>query len=238
MDKLTQLKNKLKSLEDLEKAKTLSRFFKTGKGEYGEGDRFLGITVPAQRKLAKEFVSLELSEIEQLLASQIHEHRLTALLILTYQFPKANAIEQAEIVRFYLAHTQWINNWDLVDVSCRPIVGVYLLERDRSILYEFAHSQNLWQQRIAIITTGEFIKYGQFTDTIAIAEILLHHSHDLIHKAVGWMLREVGKKERPVLEAFLNRYASQMPRTMLRYAIEHFNDAERKSYLHLRNGTN
>ncbi|CAN1210923.1 DNA alkylation repair protein [Tumidithrix helvetica PCC 7403] len=231
MDKLAQLKSRLNSREDTEKAKTLSRFFKTGKGEYGEGDRFLGIAVPIQRKLAKEFVELELSEVEQLLESPIHEYRLTALLILTYQFPKVQAIAQAEIVRFYLSHTQWINNWDLVDTSCRPILGVYLLERDRSILYEFAHSQNLWQQRIAMITTGEFIKHRQFADTIAIAEILLGHSHDLIHKAVGWMLREVGKKESPVLEEFLDRYASQMPRTTLRYAIEHFDEEKRKSYL-------
>jgi 3-methyladenine DNA glycosylase AlkD len=150
---------------------------------------------------------------------------------LTYQFPKADVAKQAEIVDFYLQHTQWINNWDLVDVTCRPILGAYLLERDRRILYKLAHSKNLWEQRIAIITTMEFIKHCQFEDTLQVATILLQHRHDLIHKAVGWALREIGKKDKHVLMSFLDRHCTHMPRTMLRYAIEHFNESQRQEYL-------
>lgn len=235
MSKLDDLKRKLKAIGSPEKAKELSRFFKTGKGEYGEGDEFLGITVPEQRKLAKAHVDLSLLNIENLLQSKIHEERLTALLILTYQFPKASVAVQLEIATFYLQHTEWINNWDLVDVTCRPILGVYLLERDRNILYDLARSESLWEQRIAVITTMEFIKHGQFEDTLQMAVILLNHPHDLIHKAVGWALREVGKKDRPTLETFLDRYCTQMPRTMLRYAIEHFDEPKRKAYLGRKN---
>ncbi|WP_019502719.1 DNA alkylation repair protein [Pseudanabaena sp. PCC 6802] len=231
MSRLDDLKQKLKALSNSEKAKALSRFFKTDKGEYGEGDEFLGIAVPEQRKLAKAYVDLNLLDIENLLQSKIHEERLTALLILTYQFPKASVAEQSEIATFYLQHTEWINNWDLVDVTCRPILGAYLLERDRSVLYDLARSESLWEQRIAIITTMEFIKHDQFEDTWQIAVILLNHPHDLIHKAVGWALREVGKKDRQTLETFLDRYCTQMPRTMLRYAIEHFEEPKRKAYL-------
>jgi 3-methyladenine DNA glycosylase AlkD len=161
----------------------------------------------------------------------MHEHRLTALLILTYQFPKAPVVKQSEIVTFYLQQTKWINNWDLVDVTCRPILGAYLLERDRDILYDLGRSESLWEQRIAIVTTMEFVKHGQFEDTLQMTVILLNNSHDLIHKAVGWALREVGKKDRQTLEAFLDRYGIQMPRTMLRYAIEHFDEPKRKAYL-------
>jgi 3-methyladenine DNA glycosylase AlkD len=153
------------------------------------------------------------------------------LLILTYQFPKADANKREEIFTFYLNHTKWINNWDLVDVTCRQILGVYLLDRDRSILYKLAQSPNLWEQRIAIISTLEFIKHEQFEETLKIAKILLTHSHDLIHKAVGWMLREIGKQDRQILKEFLNFHCQQMPRTMLRYAIEHFDRSTRKAYL-------
>ena len=153
------------------------------------------------------------------------------MLILTYQFPKAAPVRQEEIVAFYLNHTKWINNWDLADVTCRQILGVYLLHRDRSILYQLARSPSLWEQRIAIISTLEFIKHEQFEDTLKIAIALLEHRHDLIHKAVGWMLREVGKEDRQVLVEFLDIYHQQMPRTMLRYAIEHFEETTRKGYL-------
>jgi len=225
------LKSELDALASPTKAAELSRFFKTGKGEYGEGDRFLGIAVPDQRKLAKKFVSMNFDDIEMLLKTNIHEYRLTALLILTYQFPKSDAHKREEIFTFYLNHTQWINNWDLVDVTCRQILGVYLLDQERSILYKLARSLNLWEQRIAIISTLEFIKHEQFEDTLKIAEILLNHPHDLIHKAVGWMLREVGKQDRQILKKFLNKHCQQMPRTMLRYAIEHFDQPTRKAYL-------
>ena len=228
----TDLQNELDALASPTKAIALARFFKTSKGEYGEGDRFLGITVPEQRKLAKKFVSLSFDYLEELLQTDIHEYRLTALLILTYQFPKADLAQRAEIVTFYLHHTRWINNWDLVDVSCRQILGVYLLDQDRSILYQLARSPNLWEQRITIVSTLEFIKHEQFTDTLQIAIILLNHRHDLIHKAVGWMLREVGKQDRQVLVEFLDRHYQQMPRTMLRYAIEHFDEPVRKAYLY------
>ena len=230
---LTQadLKSELDALASPTKAIALSRFFKTGKGEYGEGDRFLGITVLEQRQLAQKFISLSFDEIEQLLQTDIHEYRLTALLILTYQYPKADVFKREAIFNFYLKHTKWINNWDLVDVTCRQILGVHLLNQDRNILYELARSQNLWEQRIAIVSTLEFIKHQQFADTLEIAIILLNHSHDLIHKAVGWMLREVGKQDRQILVSFLDIYYQQMPRTMLRYAIEHFDGLNRKAYL-------
>jgi 3-methyladenine DNA glycosylase AlkD len=235
MSKFAELKHELEALRDPEKAKQLARFFKTGKGEYGEGDEFLGITVPEQRILAKKYRDLSLTDIDKLLQTSLHEQRLTALLILTCQFPKADAAQQAAIFDFYLQHTQWINNWDLVDVTCRPILGVYLLERDRHILYELAHAKHLWEQRIAIVTTMEFIKHNQFEDTLQLATILLPHPHDLIHKAVGWALREVGKKDQQVLISFLERYCTAMPRTMLRYVIEHFDQYQRKEYLGRKN---
>jgi 3-methyladenine DNA glycosylase AlkD len=231
MVKANDLKNSLDSLASHVKALELSRFFKTGKGEYGEGDRFLGITVPEQRKLAKQFVGLDFGDLEQLLQTEIHEYRLTALLILTEQFAKAKPEQRQKIVEFYLSHTGWINNWDLVDVSCYKILGVYLLDRDRQILHQLAQSTNLWKQRIAIVSTLTFIKHGQYADTLQIALTLLNHSHDLIHKAVGWMLREVGKQDRQILKEFLDIYHQQMPRTMLRYAIEHFEEPTRKAFL-------
>jgi 3-methyladenine DNA glycosylase AlkD len=226
------LKCELDALANATKAGELARFFKTGKGEYGEGDQFLGIPVPLQRKLAKKYINLSLSDLDNLLQTDIHEYRLTALLILTYQFPKVDANQRESIVKFYLDRTQWINNWDLVDATCRQILGVYLLDRERTLLYQLAQSLNLWEQRIAIISTLEFIKHQQFEDTLNIAIILLNHSHDLIHKAVGWMLREVGKQNSQILKEFLNIHYQQMPRTMLRYAIEHFDEPTRKAYLH------
>ncbi|MBD2176894.1 DNA alkylation repair protein [Pseudanabaena sp. FACHB-1998] len=231
MATVNALKNSLNNLTSPIKAVELSRFFKTGKGEYGEGDRFLGITVPEQRKLAKQFIGLDFGDLEQLLQTEIHEYRLTALLILTEQFAKADPNQQQKIVEFYLDHTALINNWDLVDVSCYKILGVYLLDRDHQILHQLAQSSNLWEQRIAIVSTLKFIKHGHYADTLQIALTLLNHSHDLIHKAVGWMLREVGKQDRQILKEFLDIYHQQMPRTMLRYAIEHFAEPTRKAYL-------
>ncbi len=220
------------SFADAQKAHTLQRFFKTGKGEYGEGDVFLGIVVPTQRKIAKQFSTLSLDEIEKLLTSKIHEHRLIALLILIEQFNKGNEKVQNTIYKFYLSHTKHINNWDLVDLSAHHIVGAYLEKKDRKILYEHAKSKLLWDRRIAILSTFYFIKKGDFKDTLQIAKILLHDSHDLIQKAVGWMLREVGKRGGEKEEVdFLDAYAHEMPRTMLRYAIERLPQEKRAKYL-------
>lgn len=215
------------------KAKILGRFFKTGKGEYGEGDVFLGLSVPQQREVAKKYPYLTLKELQKLLSSKTHEHRQTALFILTMKYKKSTDGEKKDIFDFYLKNTKNINNWDLVDLSAPNIVGDYLLEleNDRSVLYKLAMSKNLWEKRIAMLSTYAFIKRGQFTDTLKISEILLNDTHDLIHKAVGWMLREVGKKNQNIEEGFLKKYHRQMPRTMLRYAIEKFSEKKRKFYL-------
>lgn len=223
--------HELKKLGNSEKAKASSWFFKTGEGEYGYGDVFLGVTVPEQRKIAKLFRSLPLPEIEILLAGKVHEYRLTALIILVDQFTKSEKETQKRIVDFYLSHTKHINNWDLVDSSAPYILGHYLLERDRSILYRLAKSEDLWERRIAILSTAALIKQGQYEDTLKIAELLLADTHDLIHKAVGWMLREVGNKSTETEQDFLNKHVATMPRTMLRYAIEKFPELERKRYL-------
>lgn len=225
------IKQELQKLGNREKAKILSGFFKTGKGEYGQGDIFLGVTVPLQREIAKRGVELSLPEIEKLLKSPIHECRLTALLILTYQYLKATEKEKKHIFDFYVLHTDYINNWDLVDVSTPNIVGTYLLDKNRKILYTFAHSKNLWERRISILATFAFLRQKDFSDTCAIANLLLNDSHDLIHKAVGWMLRELGKRDEKVLCQFLDIHADVMPRTMLRYAIERFPETKRKRYL-------
>ncbi len=223
-----QVKEELKSLENPEQAKVLQGFFKTGPGQYGEGDIFLGIKVPVQRKLAKKFKGLKLNEIQELLDSKIHEHRLVGLLILVDKYEKS---KNKEIVDFYLSNTRNINNWDLVDLTAHKILGGYLLDKDRSILYDLAKSSELWEKRISMITTVAFIRESDFDDTLKIAEILLNDKHDLIHKAVGWMLREVGKKDQVVEESFLKKHYKTMPRTMLRYAIERFEETKRKAYL-------
>jgi len=217
--------NDFKALENKEKAVILQRFFKTGKGQYGEGDIFLGITVPKQRELAKKYKDLNLNELQTLLDSKIHEHRLTALIILTSQYKN----NPETTYNFYLKNTKNINNWDLVDLSAPNIVGNYLLNKDKSILYTLANSNHLWEKRISIISTFYFIKNNKFDDTLKISEILLKDKHDLIHKAVGWMLREVGKKDKNILVKFLNKHT--LPRTALRYAIEKFPEKERKKYL-------
>jgi hypothetical protein len=216
-----------------ERARMVARFFKTGSGEYGEGDQFLGLTMPEQRLIASQFVGLGLDEVERLLQDPYHECRMVALVIWVNQCRSRHIspATRAEIVDRYLANRQFINNWDLVDVTCPTIVGNYLLTTDRSVLYDLADENHLWSQRIALISTLAFIRKGQFSDTFALAEKLLSHRHDLIHKAIGWMLREVGKKDVDALEEFLYDHVRQMPRTALRYAIEKFEPAKRKAYL-------
>ena len=258
-----------------QKAKDLSRFFKTGKGEYGEGDVFLGIMVPLQRQLAKKYHDLDLKDLQRLLSSKVHEHRLTSLMILVLKFSKAKEKEQKEIVDFYLKNTKKINNWDLVDLSAHYILGKYYLklpqtnvqgintntlsgaetsskrknhsrilytdikgkfredgfDKDKKVLYQLARSKNLWEKRIGVMATFWFIKNNQFTDSLKIAEILLKDKHDLIHKAVGWMLREVGNRDLKTEEEFLKKHYKNMPRTMLRYAIEKFPEPKRQAYL-------
>ena len=227
---LSQLKQDLNKLEHKEKTKILQRFFKTNKGEYGEGDIFLGIKVPEQRKIANKY-DLNLKQIQELLSSKIHEYRLTALFTLIQKYKKANQTEKQEIFNFYLKNTNNINNWDLVDLSAPKILGDYLLNKERTTLYQLAKSNNLWENRISILSTYQFIKNNQFEDTLNISKILLTNKHDLIHKAVGWMLREIGKKDLQILEQFLKQHHKQMPRTMLRYSIEKFSKAKRKVYL-------
>ncbi|MBP9701823.1 MAG: DNA alkylation repair protein [Candidatus Pacebacteria bacterium] len=213
--------NKLKSKE---RAVVSARYFKTGIGQYGEGDIFIGVTVPDQRKIAKKFKALPFNEIEVLLKSKIHEHRLTALLILG-----SKKIDK-EVYDFYMNHLPYVNNWDLVDSSAH-IIGEYLFDRDRMILELLSSSDKIWERRIAIIATHYFIRKKDFSTTFVISEKLLGDYHDLIHKAVGWSLREVGKKDKQALVDFLTRFSKNMPRTALRYAIEHFSDAERKSIM-------
>ncbi len=228
---LAEIRKELKKNADPKKAKDCLWFFKTGKGEYGEGDRFVGIITPILRKLSKKYKDLELKDIQKLLDSPIHEYRSLALMILCLQFDKADEKKQKKIYEFYLSNTRNINNWDLVDISCHKIVGKYLYGKDRSKLYELACSDNLWEKRISIISTAYFISMNDFEDTLRIAEALLHDKHDLIHKAVGWMLREIGKRDQKVEEEFLDRYSKVMPRTMLRYSIEKFSDKKRKHYM-------
>jgi len=226
------IKTALEQAANPEKALVLANFFKTGQGEYGEGDCFIGVPIPTIRLICKQFVlQTQLSDIQILLSDPVHEVRMAAVLILVYQFEKADDAGRKIIYDFYLANATKINNWDFVDSSARQIVGCYLHDKPRDILYQLARSTSLWEQRIAIIATFHFIKQQQFDDTFNIAQILLNHQHDLIHKAVGWMLREVGNKNRAVLEEFLNRHYPIMPRTMLRYAIEKFPEPLRQQYL-------
>jgi 3-methyladenine DNA glycosylase AlkD len=224
---IQELKQDVQELSNPERAEHSKRYFKTGPGQYGEGDIFLGLTMPQQREIAKKYNDISLDEIQELIYSKFHEHRMIALVILTIQFPK----NKEEIFNFYLKNTKYINNWDLVDVTTHKVVGEYLLDKPRDILYALAKSDDLWEKRISIISTFAFIRRGQLDDTINIAEILLHDKHDLIHKAVGWMLREVGKKDKQILVAFLNKYSKKMPRTMLRYSIERFEPKERQFYM-------
>ena len=231
MSNLTKLNIDLQRLKNLQKAKILARFFKTGRGEYGEGDKFLGVVVPQQRQVVKKYSNLTLREIQKLLNNKIHEYRMVALFILMEKYKKAEEKEKEEIFHFYLSNTKNINNWDLVDLSAPNIVGDYLLDKERKILYKLAKSKNLWEKRIAVLSTYAFIKKCQFEDTLKIAKILLSNNHDLIHKAVGWMLREVGKRNQKIEEKFLKNHYKTMPRTILRYAVEKFGEEKRQKYL-------
>ena len=227
----SNLKQDLEKLADPKKAKILSRFFKTGKGEYGEGDTFLGVKVPNQRKVAAKYKDIALEDVQELLESRVHEYRLTSLFILVSKYKKADGLGKKEIVGFYLKNTKNINNWDLVDSSAPYILGNYLLDKDKSILYTLAKSGNFWERRIAMLSTYAFIRNNEFEDALNIAELLLDDTHDLIHKAVGWMLREVGNRNLEKEEEFLKKHCKNMPRTTLRYAIEKFDDEKRKAYL-------
>ncbi len=229
--KYSDLIKELKGLSDPKKADDYKWFFKTGPGEYGYGDKFLGIRVPVLKKVAKRFKHLSFSGIEKLLKSDIHEHRFVALKILIFKYEDSGESGKDGVVAFYLKNTKRINNWDLVDTSAPYILGDYLLSKDKGVLYRLAISEILWERRIAIISTLAFIKKDNYKDTLKIAEILLQDEHDLIHKAVGWMLREVGKRSPESEVGFLDRYHSVMPRTMLRYAIERFPEKQRQKYL-------
>ncbi len=231
MVSLSQLRRDFKRLSSPAKAKSSAWFFKTGKGQYGAGDKFLGVTVPQQRGLVKKYHDLPLVDVLKLLKSKYHEHRLTAVLILGGQFRRADAKTRQQIVRAYLTSTRYINNWDIVDSSAPHILGTYLLTHPRGILTRLARSRNLWDRRITIVATQTFIRHGQFDETLKLAELLLRDREDLIHKAVGWMLREVGDRNRVIEEQWLKLYAGQMPRTMLRYAIEKWPAKNRKHYL-------
>ncbi len=225
---------RLRALGDADDAKFLQRFFRTGPGEYGEGDRFLGIRVPDTRRLARELRGMPLDEIERLLHDPHHEARLLAVILLSDAYERGTAAERDAIFRLYLRNAKRVNNWDLVDLSAPNVVGAHLATRPRARLDTLARSRSLWERRIAIVSTQHFIRNREFDDTLRIARALLHDEHDLIHKAVGWMLREVGKRERAPLEAFLDEHAHEMPRTMLRYAIEHFSPADRRRYMDAR----
>jgi 3-methyladenine DNA glycosylase AlkD len=229
---IKKIKEALRRLQDKKKAKVLRGFFKTGIGEYAEGDIFLGVTVPVLRKLAGKFKGIELKSAVELLKSSIHEERLLALLILILKYRGSNEKNKKRICNIYLKNTRYINNWDLVDVTAKHIVGDYLRDKDKRVLYELAKSKDLWDRRIAILSTFHFIENNQFDDTLKIAKLLLSDKHDLIHKAVGWMLREVGKRNFAAEERFLDKHHKHMPRTALRYAIERFPESKRRRYLH------
>jgi 3-methyladenine DNA glycosylase AlkD len=226
-----EISNRLRSLSDSTIAKHSQRFFKTARGEYGEGDEFLGIRVPTIRALVRNYGAIKLGEIRCLLESPYHEERLCALLLLVREFDTGDATRQSAIYQLYLANTQHINNWDLVDSSASQIVGRFLECRDRSVLYDLAGSGSIWKRRISIIATFHFIRIGQFDDSLKLVQLLLNDREDLIHKAAGWMLREVGNRDVGVETAFLAAHYRDMPRTMLRYAIERFPERTRKLYL-------
>ncbi len=223
-------KEALRTYADPARANHLQRFFKTGKGEYAEGDRFIGVAVPAIRKVVRQFGDMPLGEAMKLLKSEIHEDRLLALLILAHQFRNADEPLRKKIFGLYLSRLSYINNWDLVDASCRDIIGAYLGDKDRKLLYRLAVSGSLWDRRVAIVSTHFFIRNGDSGDTLKIAALLLKDKEDLIHKAVGWMLREVGKRNEGTLEDFLKEHSRVMPRTMLRYATERLSEKKRQRF--------
>jgi len=229
--KLSDLKTALRASAKPSQAMVLQRFFKTGKGDYGEGDVFLGVKIPPIRALVKKYNGLSIDDAVKLLQSKIHEERMTALLLLVQKFKKANEVEKRKIYTLYIANTKKINNWDLVDLSAPNIVGEYLFGKSYDELIARAKSELLWNKRIAVIATFAFIKKGVFEPTFKIAELLINDKHDLIHKAIGWMLREIGKRDIEAEEEFLQIHYKQMPRTMLRYAIEKFPEEKRQNYL-------
>ena len=233
MGNIDNLKSELEKYADPVKAESSLKFFQAYPGGYGEGDCFIGVKVPDQRKVAKAFYKIiSATEVETLLQDVIHEYRLTALFILTYKYAKATTEqEKQEIVQVYLRNLSWVNNWDLVDSSAEKILGPYFIDKDKTLLYELADTGELWKQRVAIISTFHFIRNGQFEDALQLSERLLFHKHDLIHKAVGWMLREIGNRDLAAEEEFLKKHYKAMPRTMLRYAIEKFDPEKRKRYL-------
>ncbi len=223
----------LRALASPQKAAILQRFFKTGPGEYGEGDQFIGVTVPAARRVAATFSGLSQRDVSRLARSPVHEERLLGLLIWMRQFSRADPKGRKLIYDLYVRHMPWINNWDLVDISCRDIIGGWLASRSREPLHRWARSKRLWDRRVAIVSTWPFIRDGDVQETLHLALVLLHDKEDLIHKAVGWMLRELGKRDERALRAFLDRHAASMPRTMLRYAIERFPPAQRRRWMGL-----
>ena len=226
-----EITKRLRKLGSKQHAAVSQRFFKTGPGEYGEGDIFIGVRVPVLRKLVKEYADLPLDEIKNLLTSLIHEERLLALLLMVRRAAKGNDAGRKRIYTLYLENTRFVNNWDLVDTSAEHIVGAYLADKSKSVLYRLAQSDELWERRIAIMSTFHYIKHHEFSDTLKICKILLSDPHDLIHKATGWMLREIGKRDLKAEEGFLKPHYKKMPRTMLRYAIEKFPESKRQRYL-------
>lgn len=224
------IEKELSKYANKDKAKILQGFFKTGKGQYGEGDVFIGVKVPESRTVAKKFKDAPFSEVKKLLQSKVHEHRLTALLLLVHNFELTH---DKKIVDYYLANTKYVNNWDLVDLTSHKILGEYLIDKkkERKVLYELSKSKNMWERRIAIVSCFAFIRQGDLNDAYKLAEQYLTEQHDLMHKATGWVLRECGKKDQPRLEKFLDKHVKKMPRTMLRYAIERFEEKKRKEYL-------
>ena len=226
-----ELKRELKTVATPQRAAGAARYFKTGPGEYGEGDIFLGVTVPDLRRVVRRYKTLSLDEVEKLLAAKEHEVRSAALLVLVAQYEAGDAAARRQILDLYLRNTHCINNWDLVDCSCREIVGAHLLTGSRKLLAKLAKSKSLWERRIAMISTMTLVRAGDLDDALRIAEVLLDDRHDLIHKAVGWVLREVGDVDRPALLAFLKKHYARVPRTALRYAIEHCSSEERKKIL-------
>ena len=230
-NQVADIKNEMRKLANKKIAEHSQRFFKTGKGQYGEGDIFLGIRVPVLIKIAKKFRRISLAEVSKLLESKFHEERLLSILMLVNLFKSGDEDDQELIYELYLDKTKFINNWDIVDISAGNIVGAFLFEKDKAPLYRLVFSENLWERRIAIVATFYFIRNDEFDDTLKIAEILFTDKEDLIHKAVGWMLREVGKRVIEIEEEFLEEHYLKMPRTMLRYAIERFPETRRKMYL-------
>ncbi|MGB8316541.1 MAG: DNA alkylation repair protein [Ignavibacteriaceae bacterium] len=229
--KYLELKQTVKNNSNKQQAIILQRFFKTGKGEYGEGDVFAGIKVPLSRKIANDFKDLDFTDLQKVIQSKIHEERLITLFILIAKYKNSDDAVREKLFNFYLKNIRYVNNWDLVDLSAEKIIGAYLIDKDKRLLFDLVKSNNIWERRIAIMSTFCFIKANQFAVALKISELLLKDKHDLIHKASGWMLREIGKRDIQAEEVFLQKYYKNMPRTMLRYAIEKFPEKKRLNYL-------